>query len=137
MVLLLAIGGSSGYLLYKWLYLGQGKRLGIKVMLYRSLRPTVEPREYESVDVPVTSSSVTVTSNSTPVNAVNRPVSTSSDRPVSTSSNPTGLRCLVCKGRHINLVQCSQLRKYIPYDGTVTKLPECVCLRCLNTIHSN
>ena len=48
-----------------------------------------------------------------------------------------GIKCLICKGKHFNLVQCKQLRNFIPYEGAVTKLPECVCLRCLSTPHSD
>ena len=114
MILLLAIGGSSSYLLYNWIYLGTGKRLGIKVMLYRSLRQSVDPDdESEKDEVPITRSSVTVTRT---------PVSVAS-RPVSTNDNPLGIKCLICKGKHFNLVQCKQLMNFIPYEGAVTKVP--------------
>ena len=95
MAFMLGIGGSSMYLLYKWLVIGQGRKLGIKLMLYKSLRPVeqVESRESENG---------------------NRSVS------------PSNSNCLICRGKHFNLVQCSQLRYYVPYDGTAVKLPVCV-----------
>ena len=97
-------------------------------MLYRSLRQSVDPDdESEKDEVPITRSSVTVTRT---------PVSVAS-RPVSTNDNPLGIKCLICKGKHFNLVQCKLLRNFIPYEGAVTKLPECVCLRCLSTTHSD
>ena len=104
MASLLIVGGSSMFLLYRWLVIGQGKKLGIKLMLYKSLRPVDQDRlgESENGNISVSSS----------------------------SSN-----CLVCKGKHFNLVQCSKLRYYVPYDGTAEKLPECVCLKCLGTVN--